>query len=308
MEIDRKYIVTTTINPPTEAIERFDALRDWTLIVVGDRRTPSEFRLKNGIYLSPDDQERLAPELSGLIGWNCVQRRNLGFVLALDLGANLVATIDDDNIPYDSWGSNLMVGRTVNLKTYEAENGCFDPLGATEHGHLWHRGYPLQLLRSRNYSRFEVRAVRVDVQADLWDGDPDVDAVCRLEHAPDVQFDPSRFPFASSAVSPFDSQNTFVGRDALSRYFMIPGVGRMDDIWAAFHLQSLGFKAAYGAPTVRQIRNPHNVTRDLVDELLGYQHSAGLVAAINSGTYRAADFWPERARLAYDAYLRRIGA
>jgi hypothetical protein len=304
----RKYIVTTTINPPTAAIEQFDARPEWTLIVVGDRRTPPDYRLENGIYLSPEDQERLAPELSDLIGWNCIQRRNLGFVMALDLDADLIATVDDDNLPYPSWGRDTLVGRTVELKTYTAANGCFDPLGATEHGHLWHRGYPLQLLTTRDYSRCEVRSVRVDVQADLWDGDPDVDAVCRLEHAPNVRFDPAVFPCSSNAISPFNSQNTFVGRDALSRYFMVPGVGRMDDIWGAFHLQSLGYKVAYGPPSVRQDRNPQDLTRNLVDEVIGYRRNAELVQAINAGSYRIADFWPERARRAYDAYLRRIGA
>jgi len=304
----KKFIVTTTINQPTEAVERFDALSDWTLIVVGDLGTPSDYRLKNGIYLSPSDQERLAPRLSELIGWNCIQRRNLGFVLALDLAADIVATIDDDNIPYDHWGRHLLFGQTTTLKTYEASNGCFDPIGVTEHGHLWHRGYPLQLLRTRSLSTCAAKPIHIDVQADFWDGDPDVDAICRLEHAPSVQFDPQTFPFTSSAISPFNSQNTFIGRDALSRYFVVPGVGRMDDIWAAFHVQSLGFKVAYGPASVRQCRNPHDLTQNLTDEFLGYRRNAELVHAINSGAYEIANFWPEKARLAYDEYLRRVNA
>jgi hypothetical protein len=300
--------VTTTVYPPTAAIRLFDALPDWTLIVAGDRRTPADYRLDDGIYLSPDDQERLAPELSALIGWNCAQRRNLGFVLALEMGADLVATVDDDNIPYETWGRDLLVGRTVDIRTYDAENGCFDPIGAAGYRHLWHRGYPLQLLRSRDYGRSAVRPRRVDVEADFWDGDPDIDAVCRLEHAPNVRFDAAAFPFASSAIAPFNSQNTFIGRDALSRYFVLPGTGRMNDIWAAFHLQSLGFAVAFGPPTVRQDRHQHDLTRDLVEEVLGYQRNAELVAAINAGTYRVEDFWPEQARLAYDAYLHRVRA
>lgn len=302
----RKFIVTTTVNPPTDAVRKFDALADWKLIVVGDQRTPSDYRLDKGIYLSPSDQERLAPELSSLIGWNCIQRRNLGFVMALDLGADLVATIDDDNIPYDNWGADLFVGQTVTLPIYEADNGCFDPIGVTEHNHLWHRGYPLQLLRSRDASRCEVKPAQFDIQANFWDGDPDIDAVGRLEHSPCVQFDPAAFPFASSAIAPFNSQNTIVTREALGKYFMAPGVGRMDDVWASFHLQSLGFKVAYGAPTVRQERNPQDLTQNMVDEFLGYRRNAQLVHAINAGTYRMEDFSPDQAPLAYDANLRRV--
>ena len=308
MSSTKNYIVTTTINAPTEAVRRFDGLSDWTLIVVGDQRTPVDYSVKNGIYLDPADQEKLAPELSDLIGWNCIQRRNIGFVLALELGAEIVATVDDDNIPYDSWGTNLMVGKQLDLKTFDCENGCFDPIGATEHAHLWHRGYPLQLLTSRDYSRSSTKPVRVDIQADFWDGDPDVDAVCRLEHAPDVKFDPRSFPFTPNALCPFNSQNTFLNREALAKYFVVPGVGRMDDIWAAFHIQTLGFKIAFGAASVFQDRNEQDLTKNLSDEVLGYERNIKMVEAINEGTYSNRDYWPERAILAYEAYLKRVDA
>ncbi len=306
MSASKQFIVTTTIHAPTEAIRRFDGVCDWTLIVVGDQRTPSGYTLQNGIYLSSADQEKLAPELSDLIGWNCIQRRNLGFVLALSLGAEIIATVDDDNIPYDGWGQGLMVGREVELKNFEAPNGCFDPVGATEHSHLWHRGYPLQLLQSRDYAKHASQSVIVDVQADFWNGDPDVDAVCRLEHGPKVEFAKDTFPFASRAISPFNSQNTFLSAAALAHYFVLPGVGRMDDIWAAFHLQSKGFKVAYGAPSVYQDRNVQDLTQNLTDEVLGYQQNAAMVEAINAGTYTHRDFWPERTVLAYEAYRRQV--
>ncbi|MEM1199066.1 MAG: hypothetical protein AAGI06_07140 [Pseudomonadota bacterium] len=306
MSASVKFIVTTTIHAPTEAIRRFDEISGWTLIVVGDQRTPSGYTLQNGIYLSPEEQEKLAPELSDLIGWNCIQRRNLGFVLALSLGGEIIATVDDDNIPYDGWGQGLMVGREVELKSFEAPNGCFDPVGATEHSHLWHRGYPLQLLQSRNYGAHASQTVHVDVQADFWNGDPDVDAVCRLEHRPEVEFAADTFPFTSGAISPFNSQNTFLSAAALAHYFVLPGVGRMDDIWAAFHLQSKGFRVAYGAPSVYQDRNAQDLTQNLNDEVLGYQQNAALVEAINAGTYAPHDFWPERTVTAYEAYRRRV--
>ena len=36
----RKVIVTTTINPPTEAIRRFERKSAWKLAVIGDKNTP----------------------------------------------------------------------------------------------------------------------------------------------------------------------------------------------------------------------------------------------------------------------------
>ena len=40
-----KFIVTTTINSPTEATRRFSEMSDWTFVVVGDTKTPhSEYQ------------------------------------------------------------------------------------------------------------------------------------------------------------------------------------------------------------------------------------------------------------------------
>ena len=52
----KKFIVCTSINKPTVAIRKFDKLKDWKLVVVGDKKTPKNYKLKNGIYLSPKTQ------------------------------------------------------------------------------------------------------------------------------------------------------------------------------------------------------------------------------------------------------------
>ena len=76
----RKIIVTTTINPPTEAIRRFERMKDWELVVIGDKKTPKPYRLKRGIYVSPEEQEKYDKPLSDAIGWNCIQRRSFGLL------------------------------------------------------------------------------------------------------------------------------------------------------------------------------------------------------------------------------------
>ena len=45
-------------------------------------------------------KHKIAPRLSRLIGWNCIQRRNIGYVYAKKNGAKFIASVDDDNIPY----------------------------------------------------------------------------------------------------------------------------------------------------------------------------------------------------------------
>ena len=53
----KKFIVCTSINKPTLAIKKFDYMRDWKLIVVGDKKTPKNYKLKNGVYLSPKNKK-----------------------------------------------------------------------------------------------------------------------------------------------------------------------------------------------------------------------------------------------------------
>jgi hypothetical protein len=117
----KKIIVTTSINAPTEAIRKFDAMQDWDLVVIGDLKTPSDYWLKRGMYLDALAQEEYDKDLSDAIGWNCIQRRNFGLLIAHDMKADVVAVVDDDNIPLADWGENLMVGKEVEVNFYETD-------------------------------------------------------------------------------------------------------------------------------------------------------------------------------------------
>jgi hypothetical protein len=276
----KKVIVTTTINPPTEAIEAFQAMPDWELVVIGDKKTPRDYPLSRGIYVTPEETEKYDPALSDAIGWNCIQRRNFGLLWAHDMKADVVAIVDDDNIPLKGWGANLLVGTETEVNYYETDLPAFDPVGATNHSQLWHRGYPLQLIPKRRYDKKSRRKIRVDVQADFWNGDPDIDAVCRLEHAPECDFDPARFPIAANKMSPFNSQNTFMQGALLKDYFMFPHTGRMDDIWAGYYLQARGAKVVYNKASVYQKRNVHDLIRDMRQEYLGYENNLQIVEGL----------------------------
>lgn len=300
----KQVIVTTTINPPTKAVRLFDALPDWDLVVIGDLKTPKDYHLERGVYMSPEQQEKYDRTLSDAIGWNCIQRRNFGLLLAHEMKADLVAVIDDDNIPLDSWGRDLLVGREARVNFYQTDAAAFDPVGATNYPHLWHRGFPIQLLRQRDYSRKEPAIVVADIQADFWNGDPDVDAVCRMEHGPECDFDPACFPMASSKPAPFNSQNTFLSAKVLRHYFLFPHIGRMDDIWASYYVQALGFKAVFNQASVYQERNVHNLTNDMRQEYLGYEHNLNLLSDLHRDPASIMAYLPGRSAWAFHLYQR----
>jgi hypothetical protein len=316
----KKAIVTTTINEPTKAILRYIEIgaRDgWTLFIVGDKKTPHESYLKlaqahpHVAYISPEKQASKYGRLSELIGWNCIQRRNFGFIEAYNWGAEIIATIDDDNIPYDNWGQLLAVGDEPLVAVHQSQDLVFDPFQATNARELWHRGFPIQLLNWRSRATYigHLKRPRCLVQADFWDGEPDVDAVCRIAKGPfDCQFTHERF--AGTAPGPFNSQNTFLHRDVFPTYFMFPHVGRMDDIWASYIVQKrFPDSVVYGSASVYQERNDHDLSKDLEAEMLGNRHTLDFVKRLfdprsdhDEGSY--PDYLPDSAIAAHQEYMK----
>jgi hypothetical protein len=309
-----KVICTTTINAPTEALLKFAAMEDWHLVIAGDLKTPHsafhdfENRNKKSItYLTPCDQEKVFPMLSQLVGWNCIQRRNLAFAYALVLlGADLIASVDDDNIPDENWGKEIHLGEPVTHTRYDTECVAFDPLSVTSRPDLWHRGFPIQWLHNRGDAVGTKTSGRFDIQANLWTGEPDVDAICRMTKETALNKLEADYPFTGARPAPFNSQNTILTRKAALEYFMFPGIGRMDDIWAAFYLQARGFKVLFHKPTVYQARNVHDNTEDMKAEYLGYENNHKILFDLTPRLLLS--YLPKQSRLAFDAYRYYVGA
>jgi hypothetical protein len=283
----KKFIVTTTINKPTTATLKFCEIADrdnWIFVIVGDTKTPHDDYIKlsetfkNVIYLSPNKQDELYPELSKVIGWKTIQRRNIGFLFAYKNGAEIMATVDDDNIPYDNWGDNS-IGQEIEIDMYEPELDVFDPLSITKDNFIWHRGYPIEYLQKRHRVEYKGKIKRkVLVQADLWDGDPDIDAMARLTFKPIVKYSDITAPYCSNKIAPFNSQNTFLAREVIPFYAVLPFVGRMDDIWGAYILQyHFPNSVIYAPASVYQDRNLQDLVTNLEKEIIGYRNTLHLV-------------------------------
>ena len=75
-------------------------------------------------------------------------------------------------------------------------------------------------------SLLEEKKIKPLIQADLWDGYPDIDAICRLATRCNLNLSyPHGDFYASSDMSPFNSQNTFIHRDALPEYMFFRMLG-----------------------------------------------------------------------------------
>lgn len=291
-----KFIVCTTINPPTDALRKFAQMEDWELVLVLDKKTPVDaysfdMVFADSILLHPHELECIYPELSRMLGWNNVDIRNLGFLWAYQNGADIVAMVDDDNVPWDNWGQEIYIGKKLGedvlvadfIKHFLCENtAVFDPLSVFRYpnGFYPHRGYPIHLIPRRyNHSRqFEPGPLQFDIQANLWNVEMDYDAMFKLMEygAPVATRCYRRDWYTSYQSSPFNMQNTLITRRALKYCPSIPYTGRMCDIWGAYYCQAMGYKVLYGPPTVDHVqpeRSRLSLIKDMEEEMLGYRHS-----------------------------------
>jgi hypothetical protein len=265
-------IVTTTINSPTEAIQKYDAMEDWTLIVVGDRKTP-EYELQRGRFVSWNEQRKQYPDLCKLIGPDSVRRgRMIAFIEGYRTGLPIIASIDDDCHPYPEWGQNVVLGKRMKAQKWEPLDKYFDPFTAANYS-IPARGFPDRFKRiSKSVGDGWITPF---VQEDLCDGQSDIEARFRARGYYSAKFNTTR-PFFAEAFSPINTQNTFIHRSVLCDFFAnIPGIGRADDIWAGYFFQAKHPNSTLYGPascdhqqsrTIGSILHDHNEETYMIDK------------------------------------------
>jgi len=270
-----KWIVVTTINAPTKAIRRISdivATGGWRCVVVGDRKTPSEWTSPGIDYLSYEEQLRQYGDLASLIPANHYCRKNIGYLYAIERGAEVILETDDDNIPLETFGSDIqrtisadLVGgnRWINVYKYFSESL------------IWPRGNPLDTIHDAGRPLGEITS-HTPIQQYLADGDPDVDAIYRMLFKAPLNFN-QRTPvmLEENCWCSFNSQNTLFFKEAFPLLYLPCHVSfRMTDIWRSFVAQaglwSQGHRLAFRNATVVQERNEHNLMKDFRDEVDGY--------------------------------------
>jgi hypothetical protein len=332
-------LVTTTINVPVLLRNYAQNARryghtDLDIIVIGDRKSPPETadfcETVNPLcpctyvdIISQADYLAGFPELWRHIRFDCIQRRNIGMLMAYRNGADVVITIDDDNFVtnQDFVGLHGIAGTRRKVNLYASTSGWLDVcafLETDDGARFYHRGYP-QKMRWTEREHFVTtqRATRrIAVNAGFWLDNPDIDALTRMERQPVVRgFKPSwtgNIALEAGTWSPFNSQNTALMRDALPAYFLSPYIGRYDDIWASYIInriaEHMGDAISFGDPLVRQQRNPHDLWTDLDVERNGMILTDDFCAALRSIPLTGATYhrcfgqiafalpqaWPER--------------
>lgn len=258
--------------------------------VAADEKTPLEAHefcagVWNCEIYSPDRQKELGYECSELLGWSCVQRRNIALLEALAWGADIIITIDDDNAPLNR--EYFLDFRRKLLNPFDGlqvgtDRTWFDP-GAWSFPRdgidpVAQRGFPHQIMGSDKL--VPVTDVKVGVAQGVILGDPDTSAIDRISRHP-VVHQVSELLRAGVVVNPktwvpFNTQNTAFLRELAPAMFCSPHMGRYDDIYASLIcqrvMQERGLQVHLGQPFVWQERNNHDLLKDLAAEQWGAEH------------------------------------
>ena len=299
----KKLAVTlTTINVPyvLDDLVKIIKSRNYTdlkidIIVTGDKKTPKpiqkyikSLKTKNKtkmLYFDIEDQKKLFKKYTKLwnhIPFNSFARRNFADLYAYEQKYDIITRIDDDNYPLDNYffDYHSIVGSVQYSNVISSSNKWFNVCEVLEDENklkFYPRGFPYKFRWKKNSVTHSLKNRKVDLLAGLWFGDPDIDAITRINrpiNAIKYKHKYGKIFFLNKNTNcPINTQNTSYARDLVPMSFVSPYAGRYDDIFSNYFLRRimdhLDKNVAFGYPIVLQKRNMHNLWNDLDKELIG---------------------------------------
>lgn len=280
-----QFTVITTVNPKTRGVAQFEALPDWELILVGDRKSAPIAQTKRLTFLSLEMQHGLGLGISALSPCNHYARKNIGYLHAMREGARIIYDTDDDNFPDAGWRAppdfhctRVVAGTGKFVNVYRHFTDV----------HIWPRGFPLDEIHNTPPLRLEQAQRKIGVWQGLVNEDPDVDAIWRMVWNKRVVFrhgDP--ICIDAGTYCPFNSQNTFWSREVFPLLYLPTTVSfRFTDILRSYIAQRLMWENSrhlgFMTTSVHQERNPHDYLGDFKDEIDCYLHVKPIIRLLDT--------------------------
>jgi reversibly glycosylated polypeptide len=323
-------VVVTTISDGNflekykSAVLHSNATCEILFYVIGDKNTPEACK-KNSEKISNEnftckyfdiaEQEIFLKAINfpvRFIPYKSDNRRNVGYLKAVEDGCDVIISIDDDNFPVDNnfFTAHSIAGDKVEANVVDCENRWFNPLkflvskSKTENDiHIYPRGYPYTK-KWEDASLVEYNkkiSGQIGINVGLWTGDPDVDAITRLctgcysEARGDYFSTNKLYALDQQHLMPINTQNTSLCRAAIAAYYFVKmgytindmRMDRFGDIFSGYFVllcnQSVGNIVTLGNPLVNQERNEHNLFKDLQVELPGILIIEDLIPFLEAG-------------------------
>jgi hypothetical protein len=319
----RASLVLTTIFEPLVLkdyyanFKRYGHLEQVQIILIPDRKTPAsawkmcEELSSNGLPCacpSIEEQEKYLKRIGidpAVILYDSDNRRNVGYLMALEAGSDFLISIDDDNYCLES-GDYFAEQAIVAAKPTEHQvadsatgylNIC-DLLTWTTSVKPYPRGFPYAARHKDENWQIKSQQADVPINAGLWLLDPDVDAITWLVSSPSAKgFSGESLVLGRNSWSPVNTQNTALRRDVIPSYYYIrmgypisgTTIDRYGDIFSGYFAQAcvkhLGGAVRFGTPIVEHRRNSHSYMKDagrewgcivLSEDLLPWLHDVKL--------------------------------
>ena len=295
MSAKKSLIITSIANDKHPILNQFVSeckKNDFDYIVIGDTKSPNEFKMDGCDFWSVDRQLTLPFELATITPTRHYSRKNLGYLLAIKNGSVEIVETDDDNIPRPEFWAP----KNREVKSYLFENsGWVNVYHYFTKNMIWPRGFPLEELQNKQteLSTLKNTSVNCPIQQGLADENPDVDAVYRLTYPLPMNFEIKvRLALGKNAWSPFNSQNTYWFKEAFPLMYLPSYCSfRMTDIWRSYVAQRIswecGWSILYHEPTVWQERNEHNLMKDFEDEIPGYTNNFNICKELQALTLQS---------------------
>jgi hypothetical protein len=283
-------IVVTSIAAPNDVMRELAGqtiVRGHSFYVIGDKPSPADFHLDGCDFFGLARQAESGFRTAELAPLRHYARKNIGYLLAAQEGAEVIVETDDDNVPHAGFwtarerrqkGNTLHGGGWVNAYAYFSDEN------------IWPRGLPLDEIQTKpaEFDSLPVSESDCPIQQGLADGDPDVDAIYRLVLPVSIEFRKDRrVILGEGAWCPFNSQNTTWFPDAYELMYLPAFCSfRMTDIWRSLVAQRIawanGWSLLFHEPTVFQLRNEHNLMRDFCDEIPGYVNNRKIAETLEN--------------------------
>ncbi len=255
-----------------------------SFIVIGDTKSPDQFALEGCHFYSISQQKSLSFKLVQALPVKHYARKNIGYLLAIKNGAEVIIETDDDNIPLaDFW---LPRTRTKQAHVL-TDTGWTNVYKYYLEANIWPRGFALEELLGSQPHLPQQTTLECPVQQGLADDNPDVDAIYRLTQTLPIQFNKfDNVALGNMAICPFNSQNTTWFKETFALLYLPSYCSfRMTDIWRSFIAQRILWTCGWGVlfhnSTVRQERNDHSLMGDFKDEISGYTNNLEIMQTLN---------------------------
>ena len=278
-------IIITSINYPTEAVCSFSKLKDYKLIVVGDKKTPSDWSCKGVVFLPVEKQLQIGRHLNKILPYNHYCRKMLGYLHAFEMNAQCIIDTDDDNIPKAGFSFPAFEGKYNMVKKNQ---GFINIYQYFTNQKIWPRGLPLKNI-NKNYE-FNNHVTSSECKVGVWQGladeTPDVDAIYRLvDNKPCIFEKRKPIVLSEGTLSPFNTQNTLIHRELFPLLYLPAHVTfRFTDILRGLVAQPImwlqGYNLGFIGATVTQKRNPHDYFEDFMSEIPMYQKTEQVVEIV----------------------------